>query len=198
MVLKIGRYPSNELEIMNKGILKAIVIFYFLTAGIESVVAQDNQKQKSENKVKNKLVAKETIEINAPANKVWTIITDSASVSKFMMGMKPITDWKVRSVMNWIGRHENQEQNMAKGNIQELVINKKLQYSFFFPGYGHADIPEHYQTVILELVKVNDSVTILYAQQGDFSVFAEGETYIKHARDFWHQAVVKIKELSEL
>ena len=73
---------------------------------------------------------------------------------------------------------------MAKGIIQELSPNKKLKYSFFYGGYGHADIPEHYQTVILELESLNDKLTKLTAQRGDYSVFEDGETHVKHADNF--------------
>jgi uncharacterized protein YndB with AHSA1/START domain len=142
-------------------------------------------------------IAKKSIQVNAPAAKLWNIITDNNSVTEFMMGMKPVTDWKEGSKLDWVGRHADQEQNMAKGSILELKRNEKLAYSFFFPGYGHADIPLHYQNVILELEKISENTTVLHAQQGDFSVFEEGETYVQHANEFWDQAVVKIKELAE-
>ena len=148
-------------------------------------------------KMKKELIAKKDIRINASPAKVWSVITNNESISIFMMGMKPVTDWKVGGEMNWIGRHQDQEQNMAKGKLESFVVNEKIQYSFFFPGYGHADIPEHYQTIIMELEKVSNNVTMLHTEQGDFSVFEEGETYLQHAQDFWNQAVIKIKALSE-
>lgn len=147
--------------------------------------------------MKDPLIAKKSIEINAPLSAVWQVITDEKDVTIFMLGMSPLTDWKEGSPLNWIGRHEGKEQNMAKGVLLESKPNKLLRYSFFFPGYGHADIPAHYQTVILELEKATSGQTILHAQQGDFSVFEEGETYLQHAKDFWGQAVIKIKELAE-
>ena len=147
--------------------------------------------------MKKQLIAKKSIDISAPASKVWNVITTDETVSVFMLGMKPLTDWKEGSPINWVGRHEGEEHNIAKGSIQELSLNKKLQYSFFYGGYGHADIPAHYQTVVLELESLNDRQTRLTAQQGDYSVFEDGEAYIKHADSFWSQAVLKIKELSE-
>jgi uncharacterized protein YndB with AHSA1/START domain len=147
--------------------------------------------------MKKQLIAKKSIDINAPVSKIWNVITTEESVSVFMLGMKPQTDWKEGSPINWAGRHEGEEHNMAKGLIQELSLNKKLQYSFFYGGYGHTDVPEHYQTVVLELEPLNDKQTRLKAQQGDYSIFEDGETYVKHADHFWSQAVLKIKELSE-
>ena len=143
------------------------------------------------------LTAKKSIDINASVAKVWNVITTDSSVTVFMLGLKPQTDWEEGGPINWIGRHEGEEHNMAKGLILELSPNKKLRYSFFYGGYGHTDVPEHYQTVVLELESLNDKQTKLTAQQGDYSAFEDGETYIKHADDFWSQAVLKIKELSE-
>ena len=111
--------------------------------------------------------------------------------------MKRLTDWKEGIPIRLVGRHEGEGHNIAKGSIGELSLKKRLRYSFFYGGYGHADIPEHYQTVVLELESFNDRQTRLTAQQGDYSVFEDGETYIKHADSFWSQAVLKIKELSE-
>lgn len=147
--------------------------------------------------MKKQLITKKSIDISAPASKVWSVITTNETVSVCMLGMRPLTDWKEGSSINWVGRHEGEEHNMAKGSIQELLLNKKLQYSFFYGGYGHADVPEHYQTVVLELESLNGRQTRLTAQQGDYSVFEDGETYMKHADYFWSQAVLKIKELSE-
>ena len=147
--------------------------------------------------MENELVAKKNVTINAPVSKVWSIITTDESVSIFMLGMKPQTDWNEGSSINWIGRHEGQEHNMAKGIIKELLPQKKLQYTFFYGGYGHADIPTHYQTVTFELAPIEGMQTNLTVQQGDYSVFTEGETYLKHATDFWEQAVIKIKEIAE-
>jgi uncharacterized protein YndB with AHSA1/START domain len=147
--------------------------------------------------MKDPMIAKKSIEINARLSIVWQVITNDKSIITFMLGMKPLTDWIEGSRLNWIGRHEEQEQNIAKGYILELKPNERLRYSFFFSGYGHADIPEHYQVIMLRLEKAEEEKTILHAQQGDFSVFDEGETYVQHANDFWEQAVIKIKELSE-
>lgn len=126
-----------------------------------------------------KLIAKKTIQIDAQPDEIWKIITDNDSVTSYMLGMIPVTDWKEGSSINWIGRQGGGENDMAKGRILELKPDEILRYSFFFLGYGHADVPEHYQTITLELERSTPRQTILKAQQGDFTVFEEGETYVK-------------------
>lgn len=146
---------------------------------------------------KKSLIAEKIIEVNAPIEKVWTVITTDVYVVLFMMGMKPITSWKKGADIYWTGRHEGEEHNMAKGKVLESDPMKSLRYTFFFGGYGHADIPENYQTVSFELNKLTENQTILTVQQGDYSVFEEGETYLQHASDFWQQAGDKLKEICE-
>lgn len=91
--------------------------------------------------MKEQLISKKSIALNAPVSKIWKIITTDDTVSIFMLGMKPVTDWQQGSAINWIGRHEGQENNMAKGVITAIIPEQELQYTFFYGGYGHADIP---------------------------------------------------------
>jgi uncharacterized protein YndB with AHSA1/START domain len=146
---------------------------------------------------KKNLIAEKIIEINASAKKVWTAITTDVSVQSFMMGMKPITTWQKGASMQWIGRHEGEEHNMAKGEIINFVSEELLQYTFFYGGYGHLDIPEHYQLVTFRLEKLGENKTRLIVQQGDYAVFAEGENYLQHANTFWEQAGNRLKEICE-
>jgi uncharacterized protein YndB with AHSA1/START domain len=146
---------------------------------------------------KKNLIAEKVIEINAPVKRVWTVITTDESVQSFMMGMKPITNWQKGASIQWIGRHEGQEHNIAKGKITDFEPGELLQYTFFYGGYGHLDIPEHYQTVSLKLEKLVENRTRLTVRQGDYAVFVEGENYLQHANTFWQQAGEKLKEICE-
>ena len=146
---------------------------------------------------KKNLIAEKIIEINASAKRVWTAITTDVSVQSFMMGMKPITNWQKGASIQWIGRREGEEHNMAKGEIMDFAPEELLQYTFFYGGYGHLDIPEHYQMVTFRLVKLEENQIRLIVQQGDYAVFAEGENYLQHANTFWEQAGNRLKEICE-
>jgi uncharacterized protein YndB with AHSA1/START domain len=146
---------------------------------------------------KKSLIAEKIIEINASAKSVWTAITTDVSVQSFMMGMKPITTWQKGATIQWIGRHEGEEHNMAKGEIVDFAPEELLQYTFFYGGYGHLDIPDHYQRVTFRLEKLAENKIRLIVQQGDYAVFAEGENYLQHANTFWEQAGNRLKEICE-
>ena len=146
--------------------------------------------------MENRLIAKSTVSINHPVSKVWEIITNPVSVQKIMLGMQPISDWKVGSELRWIGRHEEKKDDNARGTIISMIKNKELTFSFFYPGYGYPDEPQNYNTVKFSLTE-KEGTTIVEVEQGDFSVFKEGETLKEHSQTFWDASVQILKELAE-
>lgn len=142
------------------------------------------------------LIAKSTITIDAPAPVVWGLITNPDAIQKFMLGMQAVSDWKAGSELRWIGRHGERPNDNARGAIEKIDPNRQLSYSFFYPGYGYPDEPQYYNRIIYELAAVNDQ-TALAVEQGDFSVFKDGETMRKHSQEFWDLVLKNLKELAE-
>jgi uncharacterized protein YndB with AHSA1/START domain len=141
-------------------------------------------------------IAKSSIQINASARKVWETIVNPATLQKVMLGMQPKSDWKVGSELRWIGRHEEKPDDNAKGVIQIMEPYKKFQFTFYYPGYGYPDLPQNYNTVTFSLLE-NNGATDVTAEQGDFSVFKEGEVFLQHSQSFWESALKILKEVSE-
>lgn len=148
------------------------------------------------NKMDKVLKAKSTIIINAPASKVWEILTNAEKIQKVMLGMQPVSNWKVGSELRWTGRHEEKPNDNARGIIEVMDANKKLQFTFYYPGYGYPDQSEYYNTVVFNLTDSSKQTTV-DVEQGDFSVFKEGETYRGHSQAFWESALKILKELAE-
>ena len=146
--------------------------------------------------MKEKLIAKGSVHINATPDKVWSVITSPETLQKVMLGMQPKSDWKVGSELRWIGRHEEKPDDNAKGTIQLMEPGRKLQFTFYYPGYGYPDEQEFYNTVVFNLSE-DKSQTTVEAQQGDFSVFKDGATYMEHSQRFWESALQVLKQLAE-
>jgi uncharacterized protein YndB with AHSA1/START domain len=144
----------------------------------------------------NPLIARGIIRLNAPASKVWSVITDPESLQQIMLGMSPKSDWRVGSELRWIGRHEEKPDDNAKGKILEMKPGKSFKFSFYYPGYGYPDVAENYNTVAFTLTEANN-ITTVEAIQGDFSVFKEGEVFKNHSQTFWDAALKKLKEVVE-
>ena len=144
----------------------------------------------------NPLIAKSAITINAPINLVWDLITNSDQIRKFMLGMEAVSDWKVGGELRWIGRHEERPNDNARGIIKKMDPGRQLSYTFFYPGYGYPDEPQNYNLVIYDLEVVHDRTTIS-VQQGDFSIFKDGETMRGHSQQFWEHVLKNLKGLAE-
>jgi len=142
------------------------------------------------------LTTKSSITINAPVGAVWNAIIDPVTIKNFMMGMQAISSWKVGDELRWIGRHEEKPEDNAKGTIINMEPGKQLTYTFYYPGYGYPDQPEFYNTINYDLEAIGDK-TVLTVQQGDFSVFEKGETFVQHSQMFWDQVLINLKEVLE-
>jgi len=142
------------------------------------------------------LTTKSSITINAPVVAVWNAIIDPMIIKNFMMGMQAISSWKVGDELRWIGRHEEKPEDNAKGTIINMEPGKQLTYTFYYPGYGYPDQPEFYNTINYDLEAIGDKAVIT-VQQGDFSVFEKGETFVQHSQMFWDQVLINLKEVLE-
>jgi uncharacterized protein YndB with AHSA1/START domain len=146
--------------------------------------------------MEKKLIAKSNITINASASKVWETITDPVSLQKIMLGMQPISDWKEGTELRWKGRHEEKKDDNARGKILSMIRDQELKFTFFYPGYGYPDEPKYYNTVVFNLT-ANGDATIVEVEQGDFSLFKEGETFMGHSQTFWDASVKILKEMAD-
>ena len=144
----------------------------------------------------NRIKASAAVDIEADRNKVWEILTTPGKVKQFMLGMQPKSDWKEGSELRWQGRHEEKPDDNARGTIVTMEEGSRLAYTFYYPGYGYPDREEYYNLVSFELQPL-ETKTLVTVEQGDFSVFKEGEEFAKHSTQFWVAALQKLKELAE-
>jgi len=148
------------------------------------------------NQMNQELTAKHSITVKATGQKVWTVITSPETLQQVMLGMQPKSEWTVGAELRWIGRHEEKPGDNAKGIIEQMEPAKRLQFTFFYPGYGYPDQEQNYNTVVFNLIE-EDNQTTVNVEQGDFSVFKDGATYREHSQRFWEAALQVLKTLAE-
>ncbi|MGN6531547.1 MAG: SRPBCC domain-containing protein [Ginsengibacter sp.] len=146
----------------------------------------------------NKLVVKNTIEINAPASKVWNALTNPAETKKYMFGCETVSDWKPGSDLLWQGNYEGKNMVFVKGKVIEIEPEKFLSYSTIDPNSSIEDIPENYLTVTYELHEENGKTT-LTTIQGDYATVADGEKRFRETMQGggWEPILTQIKKLVE-
>jgi uncharacterized protein YndB with AHSA1/START domain len=144
------------------------------------------------------LLVKNTIDINAPASKVWNSLVNPVETKKYMFGCETVSDWKPGSDLLWQGNYEGKDMVFVKGKVIEIVPEKLLSYTTIDPNSTVADIPENYLTVTYELQEHNGK-TMLTVTQGDYSTVDEGEKRFRETMQGggWEPILIQIKQLVE-
>jgi uncharacterized protein YndB with AHSA1/START domain len=142
------------------------------------------------------LIIKKSILVNAPASKLWKVLTKPDLTKKYMFGSEVHSDWEIGSSIEWKGIIDNKETVLVKGKIIEIDPEKHLVYSTFDPQGGLPDIPENYLSVTYNISSQNNQ-TQLTVIQGDFSTVAEGPDRFDDAVKGWEATLPEIKTVAE-
>lgn len=105
-----------------------------------------------------------TVEILAPAKKIWLALTVPDLVKQWQYGSDLLTTWEVGSPI--VFRSEwNGEIFEQKGIVLEFLPQSRLKYSLFFPRPDLQDTPEHYFFMSYELTENNGATSLLVRQE---------------------------------
>lgn len=137
------------------------------------------------------LVATSTITIDAPADHVWTVITDPAAVKEFMFGADLETDWTEGSPIAWRGEWEGKPYE-DKGEILEVDPGRKLVHTHFSPLGGEQDKPENYHTLTWTLEDRGGATTLTLSQDNNAN-----EDAAEHSKGMWDMLVADVKKIAE-
>ena len=137
------------------------------------------------------LVATSTITIDAPAVRVWKVITDPAAVKEFMFGADLETDWTEGSPIAWRGEWEGKPYE-DKGEILELDPGRKLVHTHFSPLGGQEDKPENYHTLTWTLEDQGGATTLTLSQDNNAN-----EDAAEHSKGMWDMLVADVKKIAE-
>ena len=111
----------------------------------------------------NNLIAKASIGINAPNEKVWNALVTPEAIKRYMFGTNVVSDWREGSAIAWKGEWEGKSYE-DKGVILQLKPGRTLQYSHFSLLSGLPDEPENYHTVTIELSRGGNQTHVFLAQ----------------------------------
>jgi uncharacterized protein YndB with AHSA1/START domain len=142
----------------------------------------------------NELIVRRSIEIKAPARRIWEILTDPEHTKKYMFGCEVVSDWNIGSPLIWRGAADGIV--YVKGDLLALVKEKIFSFTVFDPNAGIEDVPSNYTTVIIELIP-GDGSTTLTVTQGNFTGMADGENRFLSTEAGWDMVLPRIKELAE-
>jgi uncharacterized protein YndB with AHSA1/START domain len=145
-----------------------------------------------------KLFVNKTIEINAPASKVWNALTEREYTDQWVLEFTGgsefhiESDWKLGSPVLWTGQDGSV---IVQGNITALEPLKFLRFTVFDVRSEKPPVTDE-DGITYELIEQN-SKTQLNISQGDFSTMAEGEKYRDLSAEIWDRVLLKVKALAE-
>jgi uncharacterized protein YndB with AHSA1/START domain len=141
------------------------------------------------------LLIRKSIDIDAPVETLWKVLTDSEFIKQYMFGCTAETDWKPGSPLLWKGAADGKL--YVKGHVVSIEKPHRLAYTIFDPNSTIKDIPANYLTMTYELKKRNERASVLEITQGDFSAVEDGERRYQHSLDGDDSVLSGIKKLAE-
>jgi uncharacterized protein YndB with AHSA1/START domain len=96
------------------------------------------------------LIARASVTIAAPAADVWEALVTLSAIKADVFGATVTTDWVVGSPIVWTGEWQSRAYE-DKGIILQIVGERVLEFSYFSPRAGVADLPENYHIVTVTL-----------------------------------------------
>jgi uncharacterized protein YndB with AHSA1/START domain len=147
----------------------------------------------------NKLFVNKTIDINAPASKVWDAITKRENTDQWALEFSSggpkfniESTWELDSPVLWKGQDGTV---IVEGNVTAVEQNKLLRFTVFDVRSPERPPITDEDGITFQLSEENGKTT-LRITQGDFSVMTDGEKYRDLTAEIWDTVLPKVKELS--
>src|SRR6201995_5046375 len=132
-----------------------------------------------------------SMDINAPAAKVWEALTNPEIVKKYFFGTNVKTDWKKGSPIFWEGEWDGKTYQ-DKGVILDIDPGKSVKYNYWSSMSGTEDKPENYQDITYKLNEHGGKTTLKIIQDN-----IKNEDAKKHSEENWQGVFGKMKEMVE-
>ena len=141
-----------------------------------------------------------SISINAPAEKVWDMLTNPQQTKRYMFGCEALSDYQPGSPLTWEGDFNGVHMVAVKGWVVAIEPGSFLEYTTIDPNNPDMpDVPENYVHVTYTLTEANGT-TRLDVRQGNFSTVALGQKRYEESRnngEGWKPVLDQIKALCE-
>ncbi len=141
--------------------------------------------------MKTNLIARASIRIHAPGEKVWDALVNPAAIRQYMFGTTVVSDWREGSPIVWKGEWQGKPY-ADKGVILQLKPGRVLQYSHFSPLAGLPDTPENYHHVTVELAAEGNQTLVSLAQDNN-----DSEEEQAHSQQNWEMMLAALKKFVE-
>lgn len=137
------------------------------------------------------LTARQSIQVNVPAAKVWKALTEPELIKQYLFGTDVVSDWMEGSPVTYSGTWEGKPYE-DKGIVKKVIPEKLLQSTYWSNMSGTEDKPENYSLITYAL-EANDGKTLLTITQDN----CQTEESRKHSEQNWKTVLEKLKQVVE-
>jgi uncharacterized protein YndB with AHSA1/START domain len=137
------------------------------------------------------LIARASIVIDAPRDRVWETLVDPVAITQYMFGADVRSDWKEGGPITWSGEWQGKRYE-DKGVVLRVERDCALQYTHFSPLSGQPDKPENYRTVTIELSDAGRQTRLMLSQDNNPTEEARS-----HSEKNWKTVLSGVKKFVE-
>ncbi len=137
------------------------------------------------------LIAEASIEIEAPAERVWAALTEPALVKRYFFGTDMSTDWQVGSPITYRGEWEGKPYE-DRGTVLAFEPQKRLAFSYWSNFSGVPDTEENRQRIEQRVEGRGGKTTVTVTQHN-----ITGEEARDHSAANWQAVLGEMKRLLE-
>lgn len=137
------------------------------------------------------ITADASVDIHAPAARVWDALLRPELIAKYFFGSQIVTDWKVGSPIVYKGTYQGKSFE-DKGQVVEVKPEKSLVVTHWSPLSGVPDIPENYHTVRYELAPENGNTRVTIRQDNNAN-----EQERQESAKLWKTVLENMKKMLE-
>lgn len=135
--------------------------------------------------------ARASINIQAPAERVWQALIDPELVSQYLFGARISSDWRKGSPVTYSGVWQGKPYE-DKGVILEIEPGRLLKVTHYSPLSGLPDIPENYHVVTYAVAAQGDHSEITITQENN-----QSQAEVDESEKTWGMILGGMKQVLE-
>ena len=137
------------------------------------------------------LVARASITVAAPVEKVWDALVTPAAIKQYMFGTTVVSDWKVGRPIVWKGEWEGKAYE-DRGEIRQFQPGRALQYTHSSSQAEAAGRPDNAHLVTIQLSPEGNQTRVSLTQDNNRTE----ETRAQSEKN-WNMMLSGLKKLVE-
>jgi uncharacterized protein YndB with AHSA1/START domain len=134
-----------------------------------------------------------SVEIDAPAERVWQVLVDPDLVGRYMHGTSLDTDWTVGGPIFWRGEWQGKPYE-DKGEVLAFEPPRRVSVTHWSPLTGEPDVPANYHHVTYEVEQLVDGRSRLTLTHGNAPSQDAADAMIENG---WRPMLTSLQEVAE-